>query len=237
MGDGGIDFVVRVIEGGRRELRRAGGDPFLPYEEELYVGDVWATHVCLLNKYPVVQDHLLFATRAFEAQETLLSPADWEALERGLAEFDGLAFYNSGPTAGASQRHKHLQQVTLPLGPGGAPLPIAPWISEARALPFRHALGRLTAGDPGARHALYRALLSELGLERGERTLPYNLLATREWLLVVPRSACAAHGVEVNALGFAGSLVCRDAAQRDAVARHGPVAILQAVTPVPPRPQ
>ena len=38
-----------------------------------------------------------------------------EEMNAILAEFDGLGFYNGGETAGASQPHKHLQIVPLPL--------------------------------------------------------------------------------------------------------------------------
>ena len=44
--------------------------------------------------------------------------ADFDALARGLAAIDGLAFYNGGTVAGASQPHKHLQLVPVPLGVG-----------------------------------------------------------------------------------------------------------------------
>ena len=43
------------------------------YEVDLFVADISPTHVCILNKFNVVDYHLLIITRAFESQENLLS--------------------------------------------------------------------------------------------------------------------------------------------------------------------
>ena len=48
------------------------------------------------------------------------------------------------------------------------------------------------------------------------QSAPYNLLATRRWMLLVPRSRDCFDSVPVNALGFAGSLFVRDEAQMQA---------------------
>lgn len=61
------------------------------------------------------------------------------------------------------------------------------------------------------------------------QTGPYNLLATREWMLLVPRSTECFHGISVNALGFAGALLVRDAEQLALLERHGPMTALRAV--------
>ena len=45
-----------------------------------------------------------------------------------MAGLDGLAFYNSGEVAGASQRHKHLQLIQ-PLGPDGLRAPMEALLS------------------------------------------------------------------------------------------------------------
>jgi len=138
--------------------RRA--DPFLPYDPDLFVADISETHIALLNKFNVIDHHLLIVTRRFELQEALLNLVDFVALFSCMVQFDGLGFYNGGPAAGASQRHKHLQIVPLPLDESGSPLPIEPLLAAARmdgfigtipGLPFPHAFARL---DPlvGAQH-------------------------------------------------------------------------------------
>ena len=59
----------------------------------------------------------------------------------------------------------------------------------------------------------------------------YNLLLTPHWMLVVPRTERNFEGhVDINGLGFAGLLLAKDGVGSDAIARHGPLAVLQAVT-------
>jgi ATP adenylyltransferase len=48
-------------------------------------------------------------------------------------------------------------------------------------------------------------------------------------MLLVPRSEERVEGVSINALGFAGSLFVRDAAQMKVIERLGPMAALQRV--------
>lgn len=253
--DGGIRFVVRQVSSLLHKPRapdsptpRPFVDPFLPHDPDLFVGDISATHFALLNKFNVIDHHLLIVTRAFEPQEALLDLDDFMAWFVGLTPFDGLGFYNGGRDAGASQPHKHLQIVPLPLGDAGQPIPITPLIERARfdgaigtlpGLGFRHAFTRLDPGSPAtlAAQALerYRRLLDTVGVRavdiggRPHQSAPYNLLATREWMLVVPRSAEQSGGIAVNSLGFAGSLFVRDARHLDIMRRVGPMALLRRV--------
>ncbi|PXF42055.1 Diadenosine 5',5'''-P1,P4-tetraphosphate phosphorylase 2 [Gracilariopsis chorda] len=92
-------------------------NPFLPYDPAMYVQDVGDDHVLLLNKFNVVQNHALIVTKRFEEQNSLLTCSDMTALWICLGEMRGIAFYNAGKTAGASQRHKHLQIVPAPMVP------------------------------------------------------------------------------------------------------------------------
>jgi ATP adenylyltransferase len=248
--DGGIPFVVRILaQPARKQAARAGEqaartNPFLPYDEALWVADLSDTHICLLNKFNVVERHALLVTRAFEDQQQPLRVADFAALWSCLEETSGLGFYNAGEAAGASQRHKHLQLVPLPLGPGDAfPLAarlgsLAPrqGVAVPGGLPFPVALASLEAlGSRRPNEAapplesLYREMLERTGVVPGRA--PYNLLATRRWLWLVPRSRAEWQGIAVNALGFAGALIVPD---EDAFARLraiGPQALLRAVTP------
>ena len=189
----------------RKNAKRAAptnGSTFLTTDPELYVGDISDTHYCLLNKFNVLQHHLLIVTRHFEHQEELLKMRDFVALCSAMREFDGLAFYNAGGKAGASQPHKHLQIVPLPLGASGGEIPMASLfqavnghgarIRNIPGLAFDHAFARLseTSFDNPRRsgeitYDLYVDLLEALGL-RGTRNdgelrqpEPYNLLMTR----------------------------------------------------------
>jgi len=221
----------------------AGANPFLPYEPALFVSDLSDTHLCLLNKYPVVPEHLLIVTRAFVSQQAPLVIEDFEALWRGLGEIDGLGFYNSGPLAGASQPHRHLQLVPGPLGARGQHTPIDALVEAARfddavgmapVLPFLHAVARLRAcetlpASDAARvlHGLYGKMLRAFGCDDPKR--PYNLLLTRDWMLFVPRLRECFGDLSVNALGFAGSFFVRSEAELDALRRAGPMQVLRHV--------
>lgn len=259
--EGGVRFLVHEVsslarkEEARQAPKETGAtrstvNPFLPYDPDLFVADISDTHVALLNKFNVIDHHLLIVTRRFESQEALLDLADFAAWVACMAEFDGLGFYNGGADAGASQPHKHLQIVPLPLGESGPAVPIESVMESAcmegpigtlPGLPFSHAFAYLERGPAASRHAAhaaldcYLALLEAAGLRaievNGElhQSAPYNLLITPRWMLLVPRSSERVEGISVNALGFAGSLFVRDAAQMQVIKRLGPMSMLQRV--------
>jgi ATP adenylyltransferase len=247
--DRSIRFIVRVAPGlkakslSRHHQRRSATNPFLPYDPDLFAGHLSETHLCLLNRFCVLEHHALIVTRAFEEQESPLDRLDFEALFLCLAEIDGLAFFNSGPESGASQVHKHLQLVPLPLGPGSERIPLEPALKAAIAgsplgpradLPFLHQASAVDHGlwsRPGlAAEKLLAQYLKLLGLLKpGQNHIPHNLLVTREWMLVVPRRRESSGPVSVNALGFAGALLVRSHDDLDWVARQGPLAILRNV--------
>lgn len=54
-------------------------NPFLPYEEDLWVQHISDTHTLLLNKFNLVDHHVLVVTRKFEHQEEPLSVQDIDA--------------------------------------------------------------------------------------------------------------------------------------------------------------
>lgn len=248
-----VAFQVRVVAAlEKKEEAKAGqpsANPFLPYDPDLFVADISTTHVALLNKFNVVEHHLLIVTRSFEEQQSQLTQKDCEALLIALTEIDGLAFYNAGPVAGASQPHKHLQLIPLPAS--HPRLPIEPLLRFVRlagvtgtvpGLPFAHAYAPMDPGwtdsqkDSGASFlAGYRTLLRAAGLSAdataGSRAniAPYNLLVTRRWALLVPRSQECFEGISINALGFAGTLLVKGHAQLALLRRHGPMTALKHV--------
>jgi ATP adenylyltransferase len=246
---GGVAFAVRILASLERKQKkrstqqRAGVNPFLPYDEDLFVGEISDTHLCLLNKFNAVEHHVLIVTRAFEEQESMLDLRDFEALWACMAEFDAFAFYNAGTIAGASQRHKHLQLVPMPVGFGPERTPIDPVLASTHfdgpvgtvpQFPFVHALARVgacaglpPAGVARATLAIYGELRRAVGIDRDPR--PYNLLVTREWMLLVPRTREAHRDIPVNALGFAGSLLVRNREELAFVRECGPLTILQNV--------
>ncbi|XOZ35161.1 hypothetical protein ACMDCT_04200 [Halomonadaceae bacterium KBTZ08] len=67
-------------------------------------------------------------------------------------------------------------------------------------------------------------------LTTSEQPIPYNLLATQNWLWLVPRSREQYEGIAVNALGFAGALLVRDAEMFRQLEATGPLHLLAEVT-------
>ncbi len=254
--DNNIQFLVRILanisrkeEAKKKETEQSKKtgekvNPFLPYEEDLFVTNLSDTHLCLLNKYNVVDHHLLIITRVFEEQESWLNLNDFAALGKCLSEIDGLGFYNSGSVAGASQRHKHLQLVPFPLSPEGERVPIesivklANFQGEIGLIPsfrFSHALTKIklnTEQNP-LQNALimletYHKLLEaiNLPLSQDKPGGDYNLLITREWMMIVKRSQASYESISVNSLGFAGALLVKNQEQMKRLKELGPLTIL-----------
>lgn len=251
--DGGIDYIVRVVDGLARKPRSNSpkpDDPFAPpYEPALYVDDIAPAHAGLLNKFPVLSNHLLIVTRDYRPQTGVLDVADFEALLNVLSGWDGLAFYNGGPEAGASQPHRHLQVVDPPLASANSQLPVTDALEAAvfdgdighsEALAFPHAIARmprdaLAKSSAGAARVkeLYLKLLDAIGRPATSDADPgaYNVLATRGWLWAVPRTRAEHDGIEVNALGFAGGMLAANTDQLERLRSTGPAHWLQSVCP------
>lgn len=260
--EAGVRFLVRVLSNlSRKEeerTRRAAiaeitgkeVNPFLPYEEDLFVADISDTHLALLNKFNVVEYHLLVVTRHFEDQEVLLTREDFEAMWITMREYPSLSFYNGGRVAGASQRHKHLQFVPLPLAREGPRIPIDPLLDGVKVsgrigrvdgLPFRHAFvrfrptGHRSLGDLAVMsHELYEEMFPYSGMAprsagNDRQSGPYNLLVTTEWMLLIPRSEEFFEGVSVNSLGFAGALLVRNDRELGHLKNVGPMTVLTRV--------
>ncbi len=248
-----VSFLLRTLDNLKRKddaakrLKKAGDthhNPFLPYEEALYVRDLGEHHVCLLNKFNVVEHHLLVVTRKFESQQNLINQRDFEALAKVMQEIDGLAFYNGGKIAGASQPHKHLQLIPLPMTPF-EDLPFSDVIEldvdqpgQCEALEFRHAGITFPDGsfhDPElAAERLtqaYNQLRETLDIEDDgqQATTPYNLLITRKWMLMVPRSIEDFEGISFNSLAFVGALLVRNEEQAERLKEFGLMKALKSV--------
>lgn len=252
-------FIVRVSDNLLRKQDAPStyeaprrDNPFLPPDPGLTIGCLPPHHVAVLNKFNVLDNHVLVITRGFVHQEAPLTAADFAAMTAGLAGGRALAFYNGGRTAGASQPHRHFQLVPLPLGrgrdiPTGVLLDgAADGINTVNGLRFRHAFRTLQAGtdDPEAFgrdcYTAYLDALSGLGLSpdpvRDERSHlpPYNLLLTHRWLFMAPRSVEHCAGISVNGLGYAGSLFVSTPEKLEHVRAAGPMTILEHVSiPLP----
>ena len=255
----GINFCVRVLDSlVRKDVARQSQkpksstqafNPFLPYEKALCVAPLSSTHICLLNKFNVVDHHILMVTREYESQETWLTYADFEVLVHCLIEIDGLGFYNSGQKAGASQHHKHLQLIPFSTEQGSQELPFAKVINAQKeilqnssallAIPFCHGVQPLKICWIEDCHReisdslfkIYQQLMVDIGLnlDAPQPDTPYNLLITREWMMAVPRSQESYQGIGVNSLGYSGMLLVKNLEDLERLRQIGPMNLLQAV--------
>lgn len=254
--DGRVSFILRWVsslslKALAKKLPRPGDkptdfNPFLPYEQDLWVADISATHVVLLNKFPSQDGHVLLITRAFCRQEAVLDATDFDALARLLTGVDGLAFFNGGVVAGSSQRHKHIQLLPASEIPIEAVIPTAGAIGQPQqlaALPFRHSFVRLDDSafftDPahaaGHLQHVYREACAACGMvERDGDMPPYNMLATRRWLMLVPRvqETCdlGSERLQISAMWFAGTAFATRPEQIPLIEQAGPMRLLASVT-------
>lgn len=233
----------RARSGDRPAGPQGSANPFLPYDPALFVADAEPDHVIILNKFPVVAHHVLLITRAFVDQETVLSAGDFVAIARLMAAMDGVTFFNGGKTAGGSQSHRHFQWLpeTLPIE---VVLPVqgVTQPQQLAALPFRHAFVHChfdLSCDPvavGAQlYGLFRQCCTLVDVTECDGKLaPYNLLITRRWMMVIPRTRefweCDGNSISINALGFGGCMLLRSPALIDAVEQCGAFNVLAAVT-------
>ncbi|HAC62637.1 MAG TPA: phosphorylase [Cyanothece sp. UBA12306] len=258
--DNNLRFLVRILSNierkeidtkqKKRKANSQGKDfnPFLPYEEDLFVTNLSDTHLCLLNKYNVVDYHLLIITRAFEEQQSYLKLSDFSALWQCLIEIDGLGFYNSSPIAGASQRHKHLQLVPLPLSPEGAKIPIEPALDTAQfvedigqipSFTFSHALIKFNLDSSSDNNQISQTLLNsyyqllaaiKIPFDSEKTAGDYNLLVTKKWMMMIRRSQPSYQSIGINSLGFAGALLVKNKEQLEQLKQLTPMTILKSVS-------
>ena len=258
--DTAATFQVRVVENLARKSREIqaranqqpqAGDvnPFLPYNEALYVGQLTPRYRCLLNKFNVVDHHILMVTTEFAEQLEPLTKEDFLVAAICLQARDGLVFYNGGPEAGASVRHKHLQMIPLPMSPDNAfpfaelleamPLRDSDVAEFCPALPFPHSIIRAEHASvrdqlnrvAAENYRRYQRLLAALTLSpcRDGMMPPHNLLQTRDCLWAVPRRMERYRGIAVNALGFTGALLVKDEVQLQQLRVLGGMPLLKQV--------
>lgn len=96
-------------------------DPFENPSAELLIAQIPAqkpAYNLVLNKFPVIPDHFILATREWKSQTDLLEKGDLEATYACVKTWAGagagagkklFAFFNSGEESGASQPHRHIQ--------------------------------------------------------------------------------------------------------------------------------
>lgn len=194
-------------------------NPFLPPEPELTIAPIGAHHRLILNKFSIMAEHSLLITNRFVEQTDELNLADFLAIAQLLAEIDGLVFYNGGQVAGASQSHRHFQLIDRDLGVGRDAL-VAPLLHHQVDVRFQYRAAELTHYDGESLFDTWRKL--EYVWQ------PYNLLISREYMLVVPRSQESVSGISINAMAYAGALLAKTEQELAIIREPGPIALLNA---------
>lgn len=205
----GVNYTVYVKNTAHCQLKFASKpsdfNPFLPFESAMYVADAGSEHVCLLNKYPVLDAHLLICSKQFIPQTQLLSINDFTAWNMGLVAEEDLGFYNGGPMAGASQSHRHMQLIKTSLT-------IEDKITAGQ-LPFPHQVFQYDHLEPERLFRDYQLGIQTLNNHQVLQPKPYNLLLTKRWLLIIPRSRHQMNGIFTNGLNYAGHFVLNEVSQ------------------------
>lgn len=195
-------------------------NPFLPFDQNLLVSDLnSSTYALIFNKFCVVPEHLLIITRDFVEQSSEFSPEDFRIVDvvlESLKETNPLAFYNSGAEAGASQAHRHFQVIPTETIPIENHINLVQCFDEPFMIPiyssFVHGCIRKPNFDRNDDSndwyiEAYRKLKSFCSAESA-----FNLIWTREWILLVPRRKEFTDDNlnSLNAMAFAGYFLVMD---------------------------
>ncbi|KAK1756300.1 FIT family protein scs3 [Echria macrotheca] len=106
-------------------------NPFANPEPDLlipFAASLLTDHILVLNKFAIVPEHFILATKSFKHQTHLLESDDLAATMACISSYSShshshqrqsqrqepegqelFAFFNSGPASGASQAHRHVQ--------------------------------------------------------------------------------------------------------------------------------
>jgi len=232
-GEGSPEIYVKVIMPSRiKKPTIKDCIPFLPpFRRGALIDEITPTHCLLYNGFSLTRCHCLVTTKRFEDQSTKVSVNDFAATLLAMKAAKSCAFYNSGPDAGSSQRHKHLQLLPYAAFRYGL-IPIERLIQKLDkdltgklfTLPefkFKHIFYMfekvVTSGLKEANlfekakklENDYERLLKYL--ENENRKIPYNLVITRKWMFVVLRKKeLIKDSIKINALGFLGSFMVND---------------------------
>lgn len=231
-------------------------NPFLPPDEDLYVGKLSQTHSLVLNKFNITPHHVIIITNDFKRQEEPLNRMDFAAtwnVVTCMPGDGGMAFFNCGPISGASQPHKHIQCIPLPIAydseataldaPFNSMIMNALDVSQAtafknvvlvRELPFVHGVIKINKDETYVDRCLeegYNAVLDFVegqvkGYSSWTRTDSYNMIMTNQYMMIVPRNKEYIGSVGCNSMGFAGSFFLATQQEIDDVKKYGPSYLL-----------
>ena len=236
----GTDFLIRQLDISKFKKNTIVGpkiNPFKPWDHILEIDSIGDDHQLILNKYPVQLGHVLLITNKWKEQNGWLDFKDWEAIKTVNKDTTGLWFFNSGPLAGASQPHRHIQ--LLRRDRSELSCPREKWILEFCNLNYKNKkLAENIIINKFSRslneeniHEIYKYLSNKLGLgdpkvDKRPRC-PYNLLFTNNWMVIIKRKRDNLYGISINALGFAGYILVTEKSDITYLKKYGPEKLLE----------
>ncbi len=218
-------------------------NPFDPWDKRLEIDLIGHNHVLILNKYPVQKGHMLLISKGWKSQISWLNSDDFRSLVYVNNDTTGLWFYNSGPKAGASQNHRHIQ--LLRRDNHEILCPRYKWFqgrinnsNNSHTLLEKSSLVKPLRENEGTRKELqlyqhYLEIAYELGLGNPKTSRipasPYNLIISNNWIAMIKRSNDSVNGFSINSLGFAGYLLSTQNSDYKWLTENGPTKLLEGV--------
>ncbi len=169
--------------------------------------------------------HVLLVPNTDISQFAALTGEDFSLWLEIISSLHGLGIYNYGTEAGGSQRILHFQVVPLTevearTGERGCPFdkPIKRALSMGQTrvptFTFPHSIASVPSHSQGEGGSdlleVYEGLIRKIHVvdtqssQNSTLKLPHDLLLTKDWMLVVPRTRSGFAGIQVNGFGFAG---------------------------------
>ena len=236
----GNDFIIRELDITKFKKNTLIGpkiNPFKPWDKILEIDSIGNGHQLILNKYPVQLGHVLLITNEWKEQNGWLDIKDWEAIKEVNKDTSGLWFFNSGPLAGASQPHRHIQ--LLRRDPSELSCPREKWILALNNLNYKNEkfskniiLKKFSKSlNEENIHEIYKNLSYKLGLgdPRNDKKpkYPYNLIFTDRWMIIIKRKTDNLFGISINALGFSGYILVTENSDIKYLRELGPEKLLE----------
>ena len=233
------DFLIRRLDTSKFKRDVNIGpkiNPFNPWEKILEIGKIGQFHQLILNKYPVQIGHILLITNKWMPQNGWLDLDDWKAIKTVNNDTSGLWFFNSGPLAGASQPHRHLQ--LLRRGINESICPREEWFLNFEKYKVNKKLHNNIivssfdfSEDIKNIYEKYIEMSRYIGV--GDPLIdkkpmkPYNLLITNKWIALIKRANDKIFGFSINGLGFAGYLLVTEKSDIKYLKQKGPEKLLE----------
>eukprot|EP00474_Spongospora_subterranea_P011762 CRZ12220.1 hypothetical protein [Spongospora subterranea] len=214
-------------------------NPFMPpFETGLLVAECGDHHRLLLNKFNLVDRHVLLVTNEFVPQNSSLTQELLTQLIMCIVSINGLAFHNFGEHSGASQPHLHVQVIPRFQSELIRDAPLSQLIAKSAAtgdrlrtpsvisaLPFKHLVVCFGEGEFNINvvERFYRSMLLELDVNTDSS---YSFLLTVDYMMIVPRSSSSHDGIGLNSLAYAGFIFLKGEQQLQTLHNIGGPSIL-----------